>query len=191
MNKETCSSRSRSLLFLLLLVSLVVVPAIGCASSQKPEARPSQKLPTAARQAPSPTRKAGPAATDFVLEDVNGREVRLASFRGKNLLLVFWSVYCDWCDKEKPDLSRLAEEKKGKVEVVAIVGESRQEILDYIKGEEVAFQILIDRGWKVFAYHGAVGTPDHFLLDARGETVGRRPGYANYEALSKLTSILP
>jgi len=115
----------------------------------------------------------------------------LAGFRGKNLLLVFWSVDCGWCDREKADLNRLTREKKGRVEVVALVGESRQAVLDYAKKEGLAFQIFIDRGWKVFAYYGAVGTPDHFLLDAKGEIVGRRPGYANYEVLSKLTSILP
>lgn len=41
--------------------------------------------------------KAGDPAPDFALPDTGGRQVRLSDFKGKVILLSFWSCYTDTC----------------------------------------------------------------------------------------------
>jgi len=41
-------------------------------------------------------------APDFTLQDVNGREVKLSSLKGKVVLVNFWATWCEGCQVEIP-----------------------------------------------------------------------------------------
>jgi len=45
---------------------------------------------------------APPADLDFTLKDMNGAEVKLASLKGKVILLNFWATWCEPCRIEMP-----------------------------------------------------------------------------------------
>lgn len=49
-------------------------------------------------------------APQFELRDINGRIVRLSSYRGKVVLINFWATWCPPCRVEMPDLIRLQRE---------------------------------------------------------------------------------
>lgn len=48
-----------------------------------------------------------PLADDFELTDLSGSRVKLSDFRGKIVLLNFWTTWCTACAKEVPDLIEL------------------------------------------------------------------------------------
>lgn len=56
----------------------------------------------------------GEVAMDFVLNDPNGVSVSLSSFRGKYVLLDFWSSRCGPCRAKHPQLVRLYGKHKSK-----------------------------------------------------------------------------
>ena len=47
------------------------------------------------------------APLDYTLKDMNGADVRLASFKGKVILLNFWATWCQPCKDEIPDLDHV------------------------------------------------------------------------------------
>ena len=50
-------------------------------------------------------------AIDFVFDDVDGKPVRLADFRGKWVLVNFWAPWCPLCWAEVPTLNKLHQRK--------------------------------------------------------------------------------
>lgn len=47
------------------------------------------------------------AVSDFALPDLSGATVRLSDFRGRHVLLNFWTTWCTSCLTEIPDLNQL------------------------------------------------------------------------------------
>jgi len=65
---------------------------------------------------------AKPANLDFALKDVDGKDVRLADYKGKVVLLDFWATWCLPCKMEIPIFIDLYNRYKSQgFEVVSIV----------------------------------------------------------------------
>lgn len=136
------------------------------------------------------TPQIGSPAPNFILENLEGDEVSLSDFAGKNVLLVFWATYCGYCEKERPDLNRFTEEQEGKIKVLAISSEPKETLKKYVQEKEINFNLLWDSEGKTQIKYLALGTPNHFLIDKQGKIVAARPGYASYQELLRLTESL-
>ena len=58
------------------------------------------------------------APLDFTVKDMNGRSVKLSSYKGKVILLNFWATWCEPCKEEIPDLITLQEQYKDDIIVL-------------------------------------------------------------------------
>ena len=45
-------------------------------------------------------------APDFTLQNLAGEEVTLSDFRGKNVILNFWTTWCPPCKAEMPHMQK-------------------------------------------------------------------------------------
>jgi thiol-disulfide isomerase/thioredoxin len=145
------------------------------------------KIPDAAITA----RKPVPAA-DFSLTAVDGRKVRLADFRGKVVLINFWTTWCTACVGEMPELVALQKQHGdglvilgvsldfvpdehghlGGVEAVEEQGLHKDEDADATKNQETLKNIRA----KVLRTVKARGINYTVLLDEKNEIGGRFNG---------------
>src|SRR5215212_8265895 len=59
-------------------------------------------------------------APAFAARDLDGREINMASLRGKVVIVNFWATWCGPCRAEIPDLVALQEKYKDTLQVIGI-----------------------------------------------------------------------
>jgi thiol-disulfide isomerase/thioredoxin len=99
----------------------------------------------------------GGATPSLALRDLQGKEHKLADYRGKVLVLNFWATWCDPCREEMPSMQRLQDKLAGKPFAILAVdyGEGAPRINEFLKKVPVRFTVLLDRdtsaatAWKV------------------------------------------
>ena len=118
--------------------------------------------------------------------DADGKEVTLADFNGRVLLVNFWATWCAPCVAELPSLDRLQAEMGVRDFTVLAVNEDRQ-------GAAVAEPFLKKHGIEGLAVHvdrqmalaralGVRGMPATFLVDRSGKVVGSLTGEAVWDS---------
>jgi peroxiredoxin len=119
----------------------------------------------------------GKEAPDFSMPDVNGKNISLASFRGKYVLVDFWASWCAPCRGENPNVVRAYQQYKNKNFTVLGVSLDKKKdswvqaikddqlnwtqisdlkfwsskAVDIFKFESIPFNILVDPQGKIIA----------------------------------------
>jgi len=112
----------------------------------------------------------GRKAPHFVLKDLQNKEVNFMDFRGKVLIINFWSTGCPACREEIPSLIKLKNIYEGKnFEIVAIsVDRSLQTLKEFVKNEEINFIVLYDEAGMVSRKYKVFLLPTTFLVNKKG-----------------------
>jgi cytochrome c biogenesis protein CcmG/thiol:disulfide interchange protein DsbE len=131
----------------------------------------------------------GKPAPAFVLEDLNGKKVSLASYKGKALLINFWATWCAPCKIETPWLEELRNQYAAQgFELVGIsmddldrddpkkLSDEKKEIARFIEQEHVSYPVLIDGDSVSEPYGGLDSLPTSFFLDRQGKVVATQLG---------------
>ncbi len=125
------------------------------------------------------------AAPEIRRTDAEDRELALAEFRGKVVLLNIWATWCVPCRKEMPALDRLQAQLGGDDFVVLPLSIDRAG-LPAVKRfyEELGLQklgIYIDASGAAPRALGAPGVPTTLLIDRDGREVARKMGPAEWD----------
>ncbi len=123
-------------------------------------------------------------APSFTLKDMRGQDVSLDAYRGKVVVLNFWTKSCGPCLEEMPSIAELAHilQPKSDVAVVTIsTDEGPADVADTLKSvlrEDPPFTILFDPdGEKVVsAKFGTRLFPETWVIDKRGVVRARFDG---------------
>jgi peroxiredoxin len=123
-------------------------------------------------------------APDFELPSINGGKVRLSSYRGKVVLLNFWTKTCRPCLEEMPSISDLAKALKAHPNVALVTvttDESASDAKDTLKsvlgGGEPPFEVLIDSESSVVREkYGTRLFPETWFIDPEGVIRARFDG---------------
>lgn len=120
----------------------------------------------------------GKEAPDFSMPDINGKEVKLSSFRGKYVLVDFWASWCGPCRSENPNLVNAYNQFKNKNFTVLGVSLDRpgqkDKWLQAIKDDKLAWTNISDlQFWNspVVSLYGFDGIPFNVLLDPQGKVI--------------------
>jgi peroxiredoxin len=123
-------------------------------------------------------------APDFALKDMNGRSVKLSDYRGRVVVLNFWTKNCGPCLKEMPSLAELAEivaDRKDVVVLAVSTDEGPADVADTLKSVLRAappFSVLFDPDGEnvVMGKFGTRLFPETWLIDKRGVIRARYDG---------------
>lgn len=149
--------------------------------------------------------------SDMVLRNHLGRTVSLSDFRGKVVLLHFWSIQCPACHVEEPQLEKV-KKTFGPVglEIIGVnLVDQPQAIFNHCASNKVPFPVLFDGsgsfslrplkvGGKATAFvvnpkQEAIlevpGFPTTYILDCRGDAVGFSVGAARWDHRSAVSLI--
>jgi len=132
----------------------------------------------------SATALVGRPAPDFKLRDLDGKQVQLASLKGKVVLLDFWATWCGPCRDEMPRLDTLSKEFKDKNVVVLGIdeGEDDETVRGFIKKNGYQLPVLrASPGDIVVENYAAHALPSLVLIDKNGIVADYRVGSGNSE----------
>lgn len=111
------------------------------------------------------TRMVGSAAPDFTVKD-SDRTVSLHDFKGKVVVLNFWTTWCAPCIEEMPSLAQL-QHKLGPNAVVLAVSTDKSDA-DYHKflvQHKIDFLTVRDDAANSSQLYGTTGQPETFIID--------------------------
>jgi thiol-disulfide isomerase/thioredoxin len=133
--------------------------------------------------------KAQPANLEFVLKDMDGRDVNLADYKGKVVLLNFWAT---WCGPSKVEIPLFVElQDKYRDRGVVFLGLSVDDPIESLKPfatkYKMNYPVLVGQGRDDFqeAFGPVWGIPVTFVISRDGKICKRHIGLPNREQFEK------
>jgi len=115
--------------------------------------------------------RVGHLAPDFVLNTLDGREVRLSDHRGHVVFLNFWATWCGPCKVEMPTMERLYREyRRQGFAILAVSGDPEGPAVTkpYREALGLTFTIAHDPDAVVMRLYGVRTLPVTYLVDREG-----------------------
>jgi cytochrome oxidase Cu insertion factor (SCO1/SenC/PrrC family) len=110
-----------------------------------------------------------PPLTGIALAD--GKKVDLADFRGKTVLLDFFSTSCPSCKRILPDVEELQEQGGDRLQVLLVSTDPPEQLRSYLAAEDSRLLALVEDGTAHRAY-GVDTIPYLVVIDADGRIRG-------------------
>lgn len=110
-------------------------------------------------------------AEDIILNDLNGKAVNLSSYKGKPLILFFWTTWCPYCRKEIKALNQMyIQMKQEGITVFAVdIGESSYAVQKFLKNNTLDFGVLLDQDGALANNYNVMGVPAYVFMDKSGK----------------------
>ena len=127
----------------------------------------------------------GGPAPDFLLSDLQGREIALAAQRGRVVFVNFWATWCPPCREEAPSLQRLYDQVGSEnFEILAVsidAPSARDEVAEFGREFGLTFPILLDPQKGAHRAFGVTGVPETYMIDPQGRVVERFIGPRDWD----------
>jgi len=150
-------------------------------------------LPSAPAQANLKPPSGRTLAPDFNLKDASGKDVKLADFKGKVVLVNFWATWCHGCQVEIPWFIEFQKEYESRGLVVIGISmddDGWKSVRPWLKEKKVNYPIVIGNGGLGKQY-GLDGMPLTALVDREGRIADVHPGLVDKAATQqKITALV-
>lgn len=115
----------------------------------------------------------------FSLSDLEGRTWKLASLNGRAVLINVWATWCGPCQAEHPELQKLYERLKSRVDLAVLtfnVDEDLGKVEPYMREHGYTFPVVPARDL-VAAVVPVLAIPRNWLIDRQGKLAWEQVGF--------------
>lgn len=122
----------------------------------------------------------GEEAADADLYDIDGKLWHLSDFRGRYVLIDFWSRGCGPCKMAIPEIKEAADKYKDRLVAVSISVDNEKVWKEHSATEGITWMNLSDKNLNtgIAAKYGVRGIPSFVLLSPDGKVVKKWSGYS-------------
>ena len=127
-------------------------------------------------------------APDFILKDINGKDVRLSDHKGKFVIIDFWATWCGPCRRGIPDLIELQKQYSKDLTVIGISVDQAntiKEVVPFYKSYGINYPVVYGNYDVVMKYGGIEGIPTSFVIDREGNILNKYVGLIPKEEYEK------
>lgn len=127
-------------------------------------------------------------APDFTLPTVAGDTLKLSTYRGRVVLLVFWNMTCPTCQKKMPLLQEAFDRlDAGKISIITVHGPGREAaIKSYCSSQGLTLPVALDLQGEAGSAFNVMLLPSLFILDQSGVIRSIDPEFGSGEELDSL-----
>ena len=126
-------------------------------------------------------------APDTEFYDINGHKLTLDDFKGKFILLLFWSRDCMPCVRELKSIKGFYDLTHGSNVEMVVISDAKEwknadELKNFLKKYKASgLPTYIDRKGKLGESFGVFTYPHTVLINAKGNEIGRIRGAADWD----------
>ena len=183
----------KSLLVIVAVVAVIAATYLADRATRQP--RTGVLSVSAGNSAANP--KAAKPAPEVTLKDLDGKDLSLAQYKGKVVLVNFWATWCEPCQVEIPWLIEMQQKYAAKgftVLGIAMDEEGASVVTPWVQKErfdvngtksQMNYPIVIGNDAAADKFGGLLGYPTSVLITRDGKIVKRITGLISYEEISK------
>jgi peroxiredoxin len=152
-----------------LVLLLFIINNLGGEPEQGPY--PPNYVPSA--------QKSTAQAPDFTLPGIDGKDLKLSSYKGKVVILDFWATWCPPCRKGIPDLIELKKKYGSKgLEVIGVSldTETKNQVPAFVKDKGINYPVVYGTQTVAQQYGGIEAIPTSFIIDKQGKIAASYQG---------------
>ncbi|MFZ3214523.1 MAG: TlpA disulfide reductase family protein [Candidatus Acidiferrales bacterium] len=132
----------------------------------------------------------------FLVNDLDGRPVSSAAWKGKVVFVNFWATWCPPCRAEIPILIDLANRYKDRLQIVGVSVDDGdpEDVKQFVKEAGINYPVVMASHAILAEYGGVPALPTMFVVNPDGNVVQKHEGlYSNalYESEIRLLLGLP
>ncbi|MER2059448.1 MAG: TlpA disulfide reductase family protein [Niallia sp.] len=131
----------------------------------------------------------GDKAPNFTIKDLNGNKVQLSDYKGKSVMINFWTTWCPPCKKEMLDIETFSKEKQDQWVVLAINvdGGNEEGVRQFVQERKLTFPVLLDDKDVVANQYHILSIPTTYFLNKEGVIINKAFTMLTLKEMRELT----
>jgi thiol-disulfide isomerase/thioredoxin len=126
------------------------------------------------------------------LKTLDGRTLNSSDWKGKVTLVNFWATWCPPCREEIPDLIKLQERYKDKLQIIGVSSDEGpvEDVARFVAEHRMNYPIVMETPELLKAFPGIFALPTTFVIDQEVKLVQKHVGLLNPAMIEQETRVL-